>query len=696
MRKAMKNIAWLLALSFPALGASPVLTDLQPRGVERGHSFTLTITGRDLAPDARIVSTLPAAFTPVNAAEMAGQMNPMGRAIAFLVEPKPDAAPGVYPIRIESSKGISNVLLFTVGTFPEISEEESLPYSRPNRNDSIETAQPIQSSPVTVNGKLRGAERDVYRVNGKAGERRVFEIEARRAGSAIDPVLRIVDGNGKQLARSDDAPGANLDARIDFTFPRDGNYYIEVFDARFSGQAQNFYRLKIGNYAYADGIFPLGGRRGETTEVGFFGAGLKAPVKTTVDLKAVSPEAGFATVALPDSPVLPMLFAVSDFPELMAPLNGPLPVPSVMNARLSKPGQIDRYMLKVEPGETLLFELQARDLGTSRLEGIITVYDAKGKKLDSAGDKPLAEDVFAIQGTSRTSNDPFLNFTAPKDVHEITVAVEDLAERGGPLYGYRLITRRQAEDFQLAISAPYLNIPAGGTAMISVLADRRGYDGPIQLVIPNLPKGVTIEGGMIPREYVDPTNARTLSRRGVLTITAAADAEMPRGPLTVWGEARLSNGTSLRRRARGPGIMVAVSGATEQGVVDRQRPVSAPWLGFELPAAIAEPPAATLEVKQTNFKALDEGGRYEFEYAWNVRAGAPNGNVNVDVVGARDIRVVEIKGTEKGGSFVVTTTKATDAAKYDLYVTGRLKVDGEDETIVSRTLSLEVSEGSAK
>jgi hypothetical protein len=693
----MKTGAWLLIVCHAAVAGPPILTELQPRGAERGHAFTLTVMGRDLAADARVVSTLPAAFTPVN---VSPEMSGMGRAIAFVVEPKADAAPGVYPIRIESSKGISNVLLFTVGTFPEITEEESLPYSRPNRNDSIETAQPIQASPVTVNGKLRGSERDVYRVSGKAGERRVFEIEARRCGSAIDPVLRILDGNGKQLARSDDAPGANLDARIDFTFPREGNYYVEVFDARFSGQAQNFYRLKIGNYAYADGLFPLGGRRGEAIEVGFFGAGLKTPVKTPVDLKTVPPEAAFTTVSLPGSPTLPMMFAVSDFPELIAPFDGPLPVPSVMNGRLSKPGQIDRYSLKVEPGQKLLFELQARDLGTSRLEGILTVYDSKGKKLDSAGDKPLAEDVFAIQGTSRTSNDPFLNFTAPKDAHEVTVTVEDLAERGGPLYGYRLITRREAEDFQLAISAPYLNIPAGGTAMISVIADRRGYDGPIQLVIPNLPEGVRVEGGLIPREYVDPANARTLSRRGVFTITAAADAKLPSGPLAVWGEARLSNGTSLRRRARGPGIMVAVAGATEQGVVDRQRPVIAPWLGFELPAAIAEPPPATLEVKQTSFKALDEGGRYEFAYAWNVRAGAPSGNVNVDVVGARDIRVIEIKGTGTGGTFVVTTTKATDPADYDLYVTGRLKMDAEDETIVSRRLPFvvpaEVKEGNAK
>ena len=141
-----------------------------------------------------------------------------------------------------------------------MTEEESQPNSPPNRNDTIETAEPVRSTPVVVNGTLRGPERDVYRVSGKAGERRVFEVEARRCGSAIDPVLRILDGAGKQLARSDDSPGAGLDTRLDFTFPAEGNYYVEVTDARFSTQAQNFYRLKMGSYRYADGIFPLGGR----------------------------------------------------------------------------------------------------------------------------------------------------------------------------------------------------------------------------------------------------------------------------------------------------------------------------------------------------------------------------------------------------------------------------------------------------
>jgi hypothetical protein len=53
-----------------------------------------------------------------------------------------------------------------------------------------------------VNGSC-GPERDVPRTV-RRGEWRV-EVEARRWVS-IDPVLRILDGSGKQLARSDDNP----------------------------------------------------------------------------------------------------------------------------------------------------------------------------------------------------------------------------------------------------------------------------------------------------------------------------------------------------------------------------------------------------------------------------------------------------------------------------------------------------------
>jgi hypothetical protein len=544
---------------------------------------------------------------------------------------------------------------------------------------------------VVVNGTLRGPERDVFRVQGKAGERRVFELEARRCGSAIDPVLRIMDGAGKQLARSDDAPGASLDARLDFTFPSDGNYYVEVTDARFSTQTQNFYRLKMGAYRYADGIFPLGGRRGERVPVTFYGGNLSTGVASTADLSKLSKAQALTQVGLPDSPVLPFTFAVSDLPELMAPVAGQAPIPSVVNGRLDKAAAIDRYRYRVEPGEKLIFELQARELGTSRLEGIVTVWDAAGKKLASAGDQPLPEDVFAIQA-SRTSTDPFLNFTVPPDVRELVVSVEDLALRGGPLYGYRLIARQQAEDFTLTVSTPFVNIPAGGTAVISVSADRRGYDGPIQLTIPNLPNGIHVNGGVIPREYIDGANTRSINRRGILTITADPDVTWTTGQLEVWGSATLAGGIPLRRRARGLGMAVDVAGATDQGVVDRQRSLTAPWLGWDLPAALSVAPAATLEVQQTGFQQMAEGARYDFRYKWTVHGTwTPPKQVNVDIVGAKDIRVIDMTST----GFAVTITKSTDPGLYDVSVNGRLRTDDGEEVVAASAIPLEVTGGAA-
>jgi hypothetical protein len=423
--------------------------------------------------------------------------------------------------------------------------------------------------------------------------------------------------------------------------------------------------------------------------VTLFGGNLPAPSKTDADLRKVAEHSAFITVS-------GFIFAVSDYPELVEP-DAPVPLPAVINGRIAQPGEVDRYKIPVEPGDKLLFEVQARELGTSKLEAILTAYDGSGKKLDSAGDKPLPEDVFAVQGTSRTSNDPFLNLTVPKDTHEITLAIEDLASRGGPQYGYRVIVRKQAEDFQLALSSPFVNIPAGGTAIVSVGADRRGYNGPIELSIADLPKGIHVEGGMIPREYVDANNARTFNRRGVLILSADPGVEMPMRELVVWGQGKLDDGTTLRRRARGPAFSVDVAGATAQGVVDRQRPIMAPWMGLDLPASSTAAPIATLEVKQVKVTRMEEGDRYDFEYKWNLRSHdvkLPN-ELAVDVIGARDIRVTAFEKSGEGGTFSINTTKATDPARYDIIARGRFGTEGMGEDIYARPIPLIIPERSA-
>jgi len=99
--------------------------------------------------------------------------------------------------------------------------------------------------------------------------------------------------------------------------------------------------------------------------------------------------------------------------------------------------------------------------------------------------------------------------------------------------------------------------------------------------------------------------------------------------------------------------------------------VTAPWLDLELPMALAEPAAATLEVRQTKVKQMEEGARYEYEYDWKLRGrGTPPKDVGVTIIGAKDIRVIDMKSGSgmMSGTFAVTTTKATDPARYDLYI----------------------------
>ena len=670
----------LLSLMPLVLAAGPpLISDLQPRGAQKGRPFKLVIVGREISAGAKVHSKLPATFTPL-AAER-GQMGAV-----FLVEPKGEIPVGVYPIRVETAEGISNVQLFTIGAFPELGEEESEPGSLPNRNDTMETAQPLPAANVTVNGTLQGAERDMFRVQAKAGEKRTFEVEARRCGSAIDPVIRVTDGRGKLIARSEDAALAGLDARLEVTFPAAGYYYVEVHDARFSTQAANFYRLKSGQFNFPSEVFPLGGRRGSQTTVMLSGTPL------VVDLGASS------FVNLPNAVTLPVQLAVGDDPELEEPA-GRLLVPSAMNGRLSQAGEVDTYKLAVQPGQVLMFEMQARELGTSRIAGVITVRDGAGKKLASAGDNSILLGVATVQFESRTAGDPYLRFLVPADVREVTVSVEDLAERGGVGFGYRLRTRVAPNDFEVTVNAPYLNIPAGGSVAVAVNVDRRGYNGPVQVVLPGLPAGLRAEGGWIPEETVDPATGlvRNASRRGMVVITADAGVSLPLTELSVVGEAVLPDGTKVSRPARELGMLVSVNGATTQGVVDRQRSVTAPWLATGLPVATTGAPSAWLEVALEKRTMRGEGEEYIFRYHWkSKRVGLewPAG-LTADLLNAADTRLIDFKPDahdKSTGTFMMTTTKNTLPTKYDLFVVGRLMVNGQLEEIPARPIQIEVKE----
>jgi hypothetical protein len=689
--------------SASSLSAQPVITELQPRGAQKGKPFTLTLAGRNLGEGVKIRSTMPASFTLLTPEQPApvpgGPMQPEGRYATFLVEPTAQLGVGVYPIRVVTGEGISNIQLFTVGAFPELAEDESRVGGLPNTNDSMEEAQPLPQPPFTLNGTLRGPERDMFRLSAKAGEKRVIEVEARRCGSAIDPLIEILDAGGRVIAGSEDAPLLGLDARVDVAFPRAGDYYIVVRDSRFSTQTANFYRLKVGSYSYPREVFPLGGRRGELVDTSL------GPEKITVDLRNTGSNVHQVFVNMPGSPALPVPFAVGDDPEVSAPVgDAAINSPVTINARLANAGQVDRYTLRVPPSGAMTFRIQARELETSKLMAVITVRDEKGRILGRSGDEPLAEDLYNVN-QSRTASDPILRLLTPAGVNQVTVTVEDLALRGGPEYAYRLNVRPVAQDFRVILNSAFVNVPAEGSVAVPVTVQRQGFEDEIQLRVANPPKGLRVEGGYVVAGLPVKETPQNRNSRGVLILTAEPGQAFELLDLTVEGVAKLADGSTIVRKAEGPGMIVNVAGASEQGAVDRQRSLTAPWMGLELVTAPTKPRAAKLEVTMLDRTRMQEGDQIKFRWKWTPRdAGqALPRSVNAEMVGSADVRLIDVQVDAKDpstGTFVMTTTKLTRPSKYDVYITGRLNLGpvglnlgpAEQEEIVSRPITVQVDE----
>jgi hypothetical protein len=152
----------------------------------------------------------------------------------------------VYRIRLGELPVVPDVfpLRGPADGLPEVLEKEP--------NDSPQTAQRVKL-PVIVNGRIdRPGDRDVFAFEGRAGDRIVAEVYARRLASPLDSVLRLTDAAGRQLAFNDDHDdkGAGLithqaDSLISTTLPANGAYYVQVGDAQHNGGPEYAYRLRI-------------------------------------------------------------------------------------------------------------------------------------------------------------------------------------------------------------------------------------------------------------------------------------------------------------------------------------------------------------------------------------------------------------------------------------------------------------------
>jgi hypothetical protein len=129
-------------------------------------------------------------------------------------------------------------------TLPEQNEKE------PNNNTT--TAQQL-SLPIIIDGTIgKPGDTDVFRFAGRAGQKIVAEVTARRLGSPLDSLLRLEGPAGELLASNDDFQdkGSGLlthhaDSLIHFTLPADGAYAVVLSDSQRHGGDDYGYRLRL-------------------------------------------------------------------------------------------------------------------------------------------------------------------------------------------------------------------------------------------------------------------------------------------------------------------------------------------------------------------------------------------------------------------------------------------------------------------
>jgi hypothetical protein len=404
------------------------------------------------------------------------------------------------------------------------------------------------------------------------------EVEALRLGSPVLPVVTLLSATGSALAQGRELRGER-DGRLRHRLPRDGTYLLLVHDFLYGGAESAGYRLRVVDAPFATALFPLGGPRGGTITVTASGGDLAAPRTRTVAL----PDEPGAVIEPgpfdgPGGPVtVPQRLAVAEGPEVFetqSPSPTRLAVGTTANGRISRPGEVDRYLLAVKKGDRLRFEVQAAALG-SWLDSVLVVRDANEKVLAEDDDQgnPNAAPRGGLFGVAAKNADSLIDFEAQDD-GEVRVEITDRFGDGGPEYAYRLSTATSYPSFaiKLLLGNPNagrlaldlqgrrpafatgpgalgaLNLKPGMVLPINFLVSPEGRPGRITVRAEGLPPGVSAEPVTV--VLTRPPGARSpLPQGGSINLKVATDAGPALGSLRVVASTRLPGGSTLTRKA---------------------------------------------------------------------------------------------------------------------------------------------------
>jgi hypothetical protein len=468
------SVAWLFTAVAVATAQEPAITMTVPGAVAPGASMPLQINGGNLAPAKKLWLSFPCETALAEGIDKNGE-NPAQ--VTYRLNIPANTPCGIQAMRVVTDKGVSPLRFLMVDDLPSLASV--------GNNTQAASAQTV-SVPSAIDGVVPGLSWQFFKFPAQAGQRMSFEVLARRIGSTLDPMIRLLDSKGRELAYNDDTPGLSSDSSLVHTFKEAGEYILELRDIKYGG---GFYRLRIGDFPVATVAYPLAIQRGTTANVtlaGFGVDGLTAiPVSVPADpaiewqnvsLKRPNGASGFSTVEVVSTPQV-----LEQEPNNTTEQANRIELGHDINGRLEQPGDVDRFIFTAKKDQTVSF------FGITRQQGSPTDLNFKILNKDG-GQLAVAED----SGTNEGS----VSFKFPAD-GDYVLFVEDLNHRGGSEHAYRIVVTMSPPQFSLAASLDTFNIPSGGSVMATITTVRTGHGGPIELTAINLPPGVTASKSVI-------------------------------------------------------------------------------------------------------------------------------------------------------------------------------------------------------
>ncbi len=444
------------------------------------------------------------------------QNRQLGETVLLKVTIAPDAEPGMRELRINAAAGLTNPIVFQVGTLAEYTEME--PNDRqayPVRTSQIEElpAAAALELPIVLNGQIMPGDIDRFRFRATAAQQLVIETHARSliqylpdaVPGWLQAAVSLYDAGGNELAYADDYH-FNPDPVLFYKIPKTGEYELAIRDSIYRGREDFVYRIAIGELPFITQMFPLGGCQGRETTAAIDGWNLPV-AQLPLDTTAGGPTVRQAVLKAGNNVSNVVPYAVDTLPHCTeADANNsikdaqPVRLPIIIDGQISAAGQVDVFQFQGHADDEISAEVYARRLN-SPLDSLLRLTDASGKVLAWNDDYVVKDTGYLFkdaEGLVTHHADACLTAKLPAD-GTYYVQLTDTRRHGGKAFAYRLHLTPKTPDFALRITPSGLSPLPGEMIPVTVYVLRKnGFDGPIDVALKDAPQGFKLEGGRIP------------------------------------------------------------------------------------------------------------------------------------------------------------------------------------------------------